>query len=624
MFDHLAAWFAYPGLLGFMAVLPALALLVLRCRHRRRQACALLGQAAAIEKLQHGAQAARGWPTAWLFLGLVLLIFGAAGPRWGRMTSAAARNPDRALVLVLDASRSMLAEQPSRQDRARRALGDLAATLTDMGGPRLALVVFAAHAQLVFPLTGDYDHLLEALQRIDADDLPPSLRPRAGDGSLSGTRIGEALRLALHAVDPKVGGDILLLSDGDDPAGDDEWLNGADEARRHRVPVHVIGIGTPGTAATIPWGSGVLEFAGQPVLTRFSEGPLKEIARRTGGNYVPPQTGALPLGKLLPSILSQGANAAALTTDPEQGLPLRRPRYLWFLAPALFFLALTLRGRQRREQVPVPISRLACLPLLALLLSAAPLPSVDAWLRQGNDAFERGHNSAALRFFEQAEEFAPDPALVAFNKAAALYRLERFEDAALHYQRCLEDNTIPAGRRSWAYFQMGNACLQESKGTGRPHLERALDAYRACLQMEESVAEVRMDARHNLELARLLWLKTLPNPEDPPRGDDLKSQNATPMNPYMKKDDRSNGLGAGKSDEPGSPDSPDSGKGDAPNKSKKAASGPLTVLPDSDELVPLSPGETDAHLTGVAQRILQERRQYRRHAVLVPENVKDW
>jgi Ca-activated chloride channel family protein len=627
MFELLSTWFAYPALLGVLAVLPVLALLLLRSRRRRMQACALLGQAGALQKLQQASQAPRVWLTVSLFLGLALLTVGAAGPRWGRMPNAANQRPARAVVLVLDVSRSMLAEQPSRQELARRALRNLGATLTAEGGPRLALVIFAAHAQLAFPLTGDYDHLLEALRRIDADDPPPSLRPRSGDGSVSGTRIGEALRLALHALDPKTGGDIILFSDGDDPAGDEEWLTGAEEARRHHIPVHVIGIGNPREAVTIPWGSGVLEFAGLPVLTRMKEKPLQEIARRTGGKYVPYQNGILPLGKLLPSILSPAAPAAG-PADPEDGLPIRQPRYAWFLAPAFLFLALTLLASERRGHVHVPPSalatRLGFSPLLMALLSAAALPEVDTLVRQGNDALERGQNSKALRLFEEAEERAPDPALVAYNKAAALYRLERFEEAALHYQRCLEDETIPAGRRSRALFQMGNACLQESKGVSRSHLEKALDAYRSCLGMKETTGDVRTDARHNLELARLLWLKTIPDPNDPPRKDDLLSPRDKSMNPHVKKEDRNNGTGDAKGDEAASGEMPDFGKNDAPNNSKKAASGPLTVLPDRSELVPLSPQETEAHLESASQRILREGRQHRHHAVLAPENVKDW
>jgi Ca-activated chloride channel family protein len=565
--------------------------------------------------------------TASLFFGLTLLIVGAAGPRWGRMPNAANQRPARDVVLVLDVSRSMLAEQPSRQDLARRALHNLAATLTSEGGPRLALVVFAAHAQLAFPFTGDYDHLLDALRRFDADDLPPSLRPRSGDGSVSGTRIGEALRLALHVLDPKTGGDILLFSDGDDPGGDEEWLTGADEARRHHVSVHVIGIGDPRAAVAIPWGSGVLEFAGAPVLTRTQEKPLQEIARRTGGKYVPYQSGVLPLGKLLPSILSPAAPGAS-PAETEDGLPIRQPRYAWFLAPAFLLLALTLLGKERQRHAPVDLNtlatRLGFLPLLIVLLSAAALPDVDTLLRQGNDAFERGQNREALRFFEQAEDRAPDPALVAFNKAAALYRLERFEEAALHYQRCLEDNTIPAERRSRALFQMGNAYLQESKGVSRSHLEKALDAYRFCLNMQATSGDIRSDARHNLELARLFWLKTIPNPSDPPRNDDLTPPRDKSMSPHLKKEERGNGTGDAKSDEAGSRETTDFGKDDMSNKSKKAASGPLTVLPDQSELVPLSPQETEAHLESASQRIIQEGRRHRHQAVLTPENVKDW
>jgi hypothetical protein len=47
-------------------------------------------------------------------------------------------------------------------------------------------------------------------------------------------------------------------------------------------------------------------------------------------------------------------------------------------------------------------------------------------------------------------------------------------------------------------------------------------------------------------------------------------------------------------------------------------------LPDKDELVPLSPQETEAHLEEIVQRVLEQRRTYRRHVVIVPENVKDW
>src|SRR5262249_19550716 len=59
-------------------------------------------------------------------------------------------------------------------------------------------------------------------------------------------------------------------------------------------------------------------------------------------------------------------------------------------------------------------------------------------------------------------------------------------------------------------------------------------------------------------------------------------------------------------------------------KSNKVSAGALRVLPDQDQLVPLSPRETEPHLEEVVERILREGRRERRHAQIRPENVKDW
>src|SRR5947209_5487527 len=81
------------------------------------------------------------------------------------------------------------------------------------------LVAFAAGAKVVCPLTHDYDHFRDAVRRLDAADLPPELRPASADDP-SGTRIGAGLHAALAAHDPDAAGyqDLLLVSDGDDPA----------------------------------------------------------------------------------------------------------------------------------------------------------------------------------------------------------------------------------------------------------------------------------------------------------------------------------------------------------------------------------------------------------------------
>ncbi len=78
-------------------------------------------------------------------LGLIALILGTSGPQWGRDWDQSAA-PGRDLVVVLDCSRSMFAETPSRLERAKTALLDLCDALKKRGGHRVALVVFAGSA----------------------------------------------------------------------------------------------------------------------------------------------------------------------------------------------------------------------------------------------------------------------------------------------------------------------------------------------------------------------------------------------------------------------------------------------------------------------------------------------
>ncbi len=258
--------FAHPLLLTSLGVLPVLAVLALWARRRRRQALVLLGSLPGL--------AARVGPRRrvvggiGVVLGLVLTGIGAAGPQWGRDWEQSAA-PGRDLVVVLDCSRSMLAETPSRLERAREALRDLFATLEKRGGHRAALVLCAARARLACPLTHDCDHLGDTLAQLDdaADD--PEIQP--GPGDVSGTRLGAGLLLALTTHDPRFRGsqDILLLSDGDDPARDGEWRPAAAAARAQGIAVHAIGLGDPNTASPVRLVGGPLTHEGREVRSRL-------------------------------------------------------------------------------------------------------------------------------------------------------------------------------------------------------------------------------------------------------------------------------------------------------------------------------------------------------------------
>jgi Ca-activated chloride channel family protein len=273
---------------------------------------------------------------------LALLAIGLAGPQWGQDWVQGAGGRD--LVVVLDMSRSMLAETPSRFERAKAALVDLSNEVQKRGGHRLGLVVFAGKAKLVCPLTHDYDHFREAVEALDATDLPDDLRP---EGNASGTRIGAGLREAVEAHDERFHGyqEILLISDGDDPAGDEEWRSGITAAREKGIPVHTVGVGDPDNGSPIPTGDGPLVHDDKVVLTRLHEKPLEEIARLTGGKYTAAHTKALPLGELFHTRIEPRPDREEERVD---ALQVYRQRYAWFLGPALLLLALEMvLGRVR-------------------------------------------------------------------------------------------------------------------------------------------------------------------------------------------------------------------------------------------------------------------------------------
>jgi Ca-activated chloride channel family protein len=321
--------FSHPLLLAGLSALPVLSVLaVLAARRRQRALVALGGLALGAVLLRRRPSRLRAL-LQWL--GLVLLAVGMAGPRWGRDWSQSAA-PGRDLVVVVDLSRSMYAEAPSRVELARMALFDLAHTLRERGGHRVSLVVFAGKPRLVCPLTHDLDHFRDSVEAIDVAVPDPDLG--------SGTRIGSALALAVdtHEGRSRAARDILLLSDGDDPARDGEWRAGADRARAEGIPVHCVALGDAAEPHGIRISGGWLMHDGKEVQTRREDAPLREIARRTNGQLILAGNQRLPLGEHYLAL----AAASAGDEDSPDALPVYRQRQAWFLTPAFVLLALTL------------------------------------------------------------------------------------------------------------------------------------------------------------------------------------------------------------------------------------------------------------------------------------------
>ena len=234
----------------------------------------------------------RKFPFA-LGLAWLALVVALAGPQYG--TEPMPEAVGRDVVLVLDVSRSMWANDvggSAPRERWQAAVAgakSLVEALRAKGGTRVGVVIFAGRPKRLAPLTTDLDHVHEVLAKLDARTAPADVRPE--EGSASGTRIGAGLVAALAVHEAGLPGfrDIVLFTDGDDPADDREWQAGVTAARQAQVPIHVVALGDPARESPILRDGEPLqtvEGVRRPVQTRLHEEVTQAIAAEGRGLHV--------------------------------------------------------------------------------------------------------------------------------------------------------------------------------------------------------------------------------------------------------------------------------------------------------------------------------------------------
>ncbi|MDP2214444.1 VWA domain-containing protein [Phenylobacterium sp.] len=270
---------AAPGFLFLLALIPAL----LAWRRWRGRAPVWLTPYAAAWTPRSQIPTAP-WRMVAVCLAIALLALALARPqRTDQRQEVVSRGYD--LMLAIDLSTSMLAEDyvgPEGPINRLEAIRPVLQTfVTERPNDRIGVVVFAARAYTLAPLTTDHAWLEDQLAAIQIGLLD------------DGTAIGDGLAIALaglenarDADDEAVGKFIILLTDGANTSGSLTPPQATAIARHRGTPVYAIGAGRNGM---VPFP--IFDNQGRRVGTRqfpsaLDIEALQQMAQETGGRFV--------------------------------------------------------------------------------------------------------------------------------------------------------------------------------------------------------------------------------------------------------------------------------------------------------------------------------------------------
>ncbi|EDM65230.1 MAG: VWA domain-containing protein [Moritella sp.] len=210
------------------------------------------------------------WPLTLMWL---CLVVAAARPMWiGEPQSIPQQG--REMMLAVDLSRSMQAEDMQINNRMVDRLSLVKTVVADFiqqrKGDRVGLIFFADNAYLQAPLTFDLKTVSGYMQQ--------AVLGLVGEQTAIGEGIGLALKRFDAADNPqKV---LILLTDGQNSAGEVKPLDAAKFAQEQGVKIYTIGVGADAYYKRTLFGNQKVDPSRD-----LDEVTLKTIAAQTGGQY---------------------------------------------------------------------------------------------------------------------------------------------------------------------------------------------------------------------------------------------------------------------------------------------------------------------------------------------------
>ncbi|MFH1733147.1 MAG: VWA domain-containing protein, partial [bacterium] len=206
-------------------------------------------------------------------MAVALFVLAFARPRSGtEIREVTSEGVD--IMVALDVSSSMQAEDFKPHNRLYVAKEEIKNFINKRINDRIGLIVFARYSFTQCPLTTDYGVLLNFIDQVDFGMVD--------DGTAIGMAIANGVnRLRDSDAKSKI---MILLTDGDNNAGEIDPLTAANLAQTFDIKIYAIGAGKPGNAM-FPYQDPIFgkRYVYQP--TKIDEESLKEIADKTGGKY---------------------------------------------------------------------------------------------------------------------------------------------------------------------------------------------------------------------------------------------------------------------------------------------------------------------------------------------------
>jgi len=372
------------------------------------------------------------------FLCGIVAIIALSGPVWEKLPQPVFEQKS-ALVVALDLSQSMNASDftPSRLVQARHKLLDLLSQRTE---GQTALIVYAANAFVVSPLTNDVDTIASMVSGLSSDIMP-----------VQGSRADRAILKAsdlLQQAGVSVG-DILLITDGISDL--ETGIIESQYKAKHRLSIFSVATeqGAPIKLAT---GGFLKDEQGSIVVSKLRPKNLKYLSAQYRGVYQTLSIEDRDLHKLQRLLEINPLNTESVKSDLQADLWREAgPFLLLFLIP---FAALAFR-------------RGMIMFALILLIPVVPPAEALSWdeLWQNSDQraqkqLHQGENQNAAKLFKRPEW-----------KAAAEYRAGNYDQALQVFDLVVNPTTEIGYNKANTLAKLGQ-------------LQQALDEYNKVLKQQ--------------------------------------------------------------------------------------------------------------------------------------------